>query len=70
MARLQQVTDALTGEHPVAHWLETITEGVGQLTAVARDEEWQLGQLHRELAGLAPDPGPRAWSSASPTYAR
>ncbi|MEO5652251.1 MAG: exodeoxyribonuclease V subunit gamma [Marmoricola sp.] len=54
--RLQRITDALTGEHPVNHWLETISEGVEQLTAVARGEEWQLGQLHRELAGLATDP--------------
>ncbi len=57
--RLQRITDALTGEHPVNHWLDTLREGVEQLTAVSRGEEWQLGQLHRELAGLATDPAAR-----------
>ncbi len=53
--RLQRVTDDLSGERPVNHWLETIGEGVEQLTAVGRGDEWQLGQLHRELAALATD---------------
>ncbi|MCW2867726.1 MAG: recC, partial [Marmoricola sp.] len=48
--RLRRVTDALTGNHPVAHWLEAIGDGVEQLTAVARDDEWQTAQVHRELA--------------------
>ncbi|MCW2820150.1 MAG: exodeoxyribonuclease gamma subunit, partial [Marmoricola sp.] len=48
--RLQRVTDALTGSHPVGHWLESIGEGVEQLTAVGRDDEWQTAQVHRELA--------------------
>lgn len=48
--RLQRVTDALTGSHPVGHWLEAIGEGVEELTAVARDDEWQTAQVHRELA--------------------
>ncbi len=54
--RLQRITDALTGEHPVNHWLETIGSGVEELTAVARDDEWQRGQLHRELTALTTDP--------------
>jgi exodeoxyribonuclease V gamma subunit len=54
--RLQRITDDLTGEHPVAHWLDTIVAGVEELTSVARGEEWQRGQLHRELAGVATDP--------------
>ncbi len=53
--RLQRVTDGLSGEHPVNHWLETIGEGIEQLTAVGRGDEWQLGQLHRELAALGTD---------------
>jgi exodeoxyribonuclease V gamma subunit len=54
--RLQRVTDDLSGEHPVGHWLDAITRGVDELTAVARGDEWQRGQLHRELRGLATDP--------------
>ncbi len=54
--RLQRVTDDLTGEHPVNHWLATISAGVDALTSVSRGDEWQRGQLHRELAGLATDP--------------
>ena len=50
--RLQRVTDALTGSHPVAHWLDAIGQGVDQLTAVARDDEWQTAQVHRELASM------------------
>ncbi len=52
LERLQCVTDALVGSHPVAHWLATIGEGVEQLTAVARDDEWQTGQVQRELASM------------------
>ncbi len=54
--RLQRVTDALTGEHPVNHWLDTIVAGVDELTSVARSDEWQRGQLHHELAALATNP--------------
>jgi len=54
--RLERITDDLTGEHPVNHWLDTIAAGVEALTAVARADEWQRGQLHRELAALATDP--------------
>ncbi|MBV9831602.1 MAG: exodeoxyribonuclease V subunit gamma, partial [Marmoricola sp.] len=50
--RLQAVSDRLTGSHPVAHWLEAIGDGVEQLTAVARGEEWQAGQVQRELAAM------------------
>ncbi len=50
--RLRRITDALTGSHPVAHWLEVVGEGVDQLTAVARDDEWQTAQVHRELAAM------------------
>jgi len=50
--RLQRLTDALVGEHPVDHWLTTLADGIESLTAVSRGEEWQLGQVQRELAGL------------------
>ncbi len=51
--RLQSLTARLCGTHPVEHWLRVLREGVEQLTDVPRGEEWQLAQLHRELAGLA-----------------
>ncbi len=50
--RLQRVTDELVGSHPVGHWLATIGEGIDQLTAVPRGEEWQSAQVHRELASM------------------
>ncbi|MCW2544226.1 MAG: recC, partial [Frankiales bacterium] len=50
--RLREVTDRLSGSHPVAHWLESVGDGVDQLTAVARGDEWQSAQVHRELAGM------------------
>jgi exodeoxyribonuclease V gamma subunit len=55
--RLRRVTDDLAGEHPVDHWLEAIRTGVDELTDVSRDDEWQRGQLRRELTALAVDPG-------------
>ena len=54
--RLQKVTDDLAGEHPVTTGWTPSRDGVEELTAVARGDEWQRGQLHRELAALATDP--------------
>ena len=53
--RLQHITDRLTGSHPVGHWLDTLREGIESLTAVARGDEWQTGQVQRELGGLSDD---------------
>ncbi len=53
--RLQHVTDRLTGSHPVGHWLEALREGIDSLAAVARGDEWQTGQVQRELTGLSDD---------------
>ncbi|MEO7351468.1 MAG: exodeoxyribonuclease V subunit gamma, partial [Marmoricola sp.] len=53
--RLQHVTDQLTGSHPVDHWLGVLRDGVESLTAVSRGDEWQAGQVHRELVGLSED---------------
>ncbi|MFT4265117.1 MAG: exodeoxyribonuclease V subunit gamma, partial [Nocardioides sp.] len=47
--RLRAVTDRLTGEHPPAHWLDTLEEGIESLTAVGPADGWQRGQLLREL---------------------
>ncbi len=51
--RLQALTAQLSGTHSVEHWLRVLREGVEQLADVPRGEEWQIAQLHRELAGLA-----------------
>lgn len=48
--RLRRLAGALTGSHPVAHWLTTIGRAVEELTLVPRGEEWQTAQVHRELA--------------------
>ena len=53
--RLQSVTDRLSGSHPVDEWLDTLREGLDSLTAVARGDEWQTGQVQRELTALAGD---------------
>ena len=53
--RLQQVTDQLAGRHPVAHWLATLRDGVDALTSVAWGDEWQVGEVHRELAAMRTD---------------
>ena len=58
--RLREVTDRLDGSHPVDHWLTAVGDGVDQLTAVARGDEWQSAQVHRELTSMvaaASDPG-------------
>jgi len=55
--RLQAVTDRLSGSHSVGHWLDTLREGLDALTAVARGDEWQTGQVQRELTALAGDAG-------------
>ena len=52
LERLQSVTDRLTGSHPVADWLSAIGDGVDQLTAVARGDDWQAAQVHRELDAM------------------
>ncbi len=48
--RLQRLSEALTGSHPVGHWLTTIGRAVEELTLVGRGDEWQTAQVHRELA--------------------
>jgi exodeoxyribonuclease V gamma subunit len=50
--RLQRSSDALTGAHPVEHWVATLADAIAGLTLVARGEEWQSGQAQRELAAI------------------
>ncbi|MGI9156119.1 MAG: exodeoxyribonuclease V subunit gamma [Marmoricola sp.] len=55
LARLEAVTDRLVGSHRVDHWLDALHDGIGSLTDVARGDEWQVGQVQRELVGLSVD---------------
>ena len=55
--RLQKVADRLSGSHPVGHWLDALRDGVDALAAAAWGEEWQLGQVHRELTALGAEHG-------------
>lgn len=48
--RLQEVTDELAGVHPLGHWLKVIEEGVASLTSVSANDDWQSGQVTRELS--------------------
>jgi exodeoxyribonuclease V gamma subunit len=47
--RLRAATDRLTGTHPLAHWLDSLDQGVASLTAVSALDGWQPGQMQREL---------------------
>lgn len=51
--RLEVVLAALDGEHPVGHWVTTLTDALDALTAVGPDEVWQLAQARRELTEAA-----------------
>ena len=55
--RLQHVADRLSGSHPVGHWLDALRDGVDALAAAAWGEEWQLGQVHRELTTIGAERG-------------
>ena len=55
--RLEHVSEQLTGIHPVGHWLGALRDGVDALTAVPWGEEWQRGQVHRELAEIGAEHG-------------
>lgn len=57
--RLAALTDQLGGEHDVEHWMDVLATGVEQIADVSRDDEWQLAQVRRELAGLGSAAGER-----------
>ncbi|HEV7725833.1 MAG TPA: exodeoxyribonuclease V subunit gamma [Modestobacter sp.] len=48
--RLEDVLSALSGEHPVGHWVDTLAGALDTLTATDPDDAWQLAQARRELA--------------------
>jgi len=60
--RLVAVTDRLTGIRPLADWLDALAAGVAELTRVERADQWQVGQVQRELAQVAVDAGERGAS--------
>jgi exodeoxyribonuclease V gamma subunit len=60
--RLLATTDRLTGTRPLSEWLEGLALGVAELTRVDRDDQWQVGQVQRELAQVAVDAGERGAS--------
>jgi exodeoxyribonuclease V gamma subunit len=60
--RLAFTLDDLTGEHPLAHWLNTLGTGMARLTDVTETDAWQQAQAQRELAQVAQDAGGRATS--------
>ena len=63
-------TDRLTGSRSLAEWLEGLDSGVLQLTRVDRADQWQVGQMQRELARVAAEAGDRGTSAVRLTDAR
>ena len=60
VARLDAACDRLTGTHTLRAWVEALGDGIAALTAVDRDDRWQVGQVQRELADVLADAGDRA----------
>ena len=58
--RLSAATDRLTGVRPLGEWLSAIADGVAALTHVDRTDQWQTGQVQRELAQVLADAAGRA----------
>ncbi|MBJ7355725.1 exodeoxyribonuclease V subunit gamma [Nocardioides sp.] len=60
--RLVAATDALIGTRPLSAWLAGLVDGVLALTRVDRADQWQVGQMQRELARVEVDAGERGAS--------
>ena len=60
--RLVAATDRLTGTRPLSEWLGALADGVLALTRVDRADQWQVGQMQRELARVEVDAGDRGGS--------
>jgi exodeoxyribonuclease V gamma subunit len=58
--RLQRTVDALTGDHPLEHWLSALEVGVTMLTRVTDSDAWQTSQMHREFGRVLADAGARS----------
>jgi exodeoxyribonuclease V gamma subunit len=48
--RLEDAVSALSGEHPVGHWIDALAHALDTLTATDPADAWQLAQARRELA--------------------
>ncbi len=68
--RLVSCTDRLTGTRPLGEWLEALSDGVLALTRVDRADQWQVGQMQRELNRVEADAGERAASALRLTDVR
>ena len=68
--RLVAATDRLTGTRPLGDWLAALLDGVTSLTRVERNDQWQVGQMQRELARVEVDAGDRAAASLRLTDVR
>jgi exodeoxyribonuclease V gamma subunit len=68
--RLVTATDALTGTQPLSAWLSGLVDGVLALTRVERADQWQVGQMQRELARVEVDAGGHGASSLRLTDVR
>ncbi len=58
--RLRGVVDRLTGAQSLDGWVEVLRDGIAQLTRVGADDQWQQGQLDRELAKVLAHAGSRS----------
>jgi exodeoxyribonuclease V gamma subunit len=58
--RLAELADRLRGSHPLEHWIDALGDVVGRLTDVGWGDEWQLGQVNRELAAIRAGGGTQA----------
>lgn len=58
--RLERTVTALTGDHPLEHWLHALTEGITMMTRVDDADAWQTSQMQREFGRVLNDAGPRA----------
>ena len=57
--RLQRTVDALTGDHPLEHWLAALTSGIEMMTRVDDADAWQTSQMQREFGQVLRDAGSR-----------
>ena len=58
--RLQRTVDALTGAHPLAHWLHALDEGITMMTRVTDADAWQTSQMQREFGRVLTAAGARS----------
>ncbi|MCV7421455.1 exodeoxyribonuclease V subunit gamma [Mycobacterium yunnanensis] len=57
--RLQRTVDALTGDHPLEHWLQALSSGIETMTRVDDADSWQTSQMQREFGKVLRDAGDR-----------